>query len=509
MNTRILPSFRPSPDISWKTGFTPKEKKVLVISAIAAAILLVTAPPIGIAFTATVLIGFGIYWVFKKHTINKEDNVTPATAASATAAPAPAAESVTRVPAPATAPATAAPPVATPAPAAAESVARVPAPATAEPVLVPAPAAPAPAAAAANAETRCTLIGGFTPIWEVHFRYPEHYKSFKMAVMESALTLKLRFVDEKSFFLSGHAMKELENLLDSAEDKRLTSQFYNARRTFFRRKDRSYYFYDIWAKHPEKLPKLYQEIDLRSAEQELQKFLAVDINFFKDSPLKFDTCVETILTTRDFPGFIVGEIHMDVAPKKFLISRMKDFARLGVKTLFFEHIPHEAFQQDLDQFHNNGTMSQALRFYLTMLTNDFMRSKSPGYGYLEVVQEAQKNGIRVVAIDTEESYSYESDIELSNDRIVAMNYVANQIINQKKGDGKFVIFAGSAHTATYSIKNYLGHSQTPGLSEILGCPNIVIKGNHKTGQITEIANVEADYSRDESIKLHHLVVKVH
>jgi hypothetical protein len=75
MNTRILPSFSPSPDISWKTGFTQKEKKVLVISAIAAAILLVIAPPIGIAFTATVSIGFGIYWVFKKHKINEQDNV--------------------------------------------------------------------------------------------------------------------------------------------------------------------------------------------------------------------------------------------------------------------------------------------------------------------------------------------------------------------------------------------------------------------------------------------------
>lgn len=48
-----------------------------------------------------------------------------------------------------------------------------------------------------------------------------------------------------------------------------------------------------------------------------------------------------------------------------------------------------------------------------------------------------------------------------------MNYIAMQIINKEKGEGKFVVLTGSAHVTVFN-------ESVPGLSEILGCPNLVI-----------------------------------
>ena len=48
-----------------------------------------------------------------------------------------------------------------------------------------------------------------------------------------------------------------------------------------------------------------------------------------------------------------------------------------------------------------------------------------------------------------------------------MNFVAQQIIERERGDGKFIALMGYAHADTME--------GVPGMSQILGCPNVLIR----------------------------------
>ena len=174
------------------------------------------------------------------------------------------------------------------------------------------------------------------------------------------------------------------------------------------------------------------------------------------------------------PGIILGESHTEKSPKRFLIDNMHTLASNGVSTLYMEHILVEPHQKLLDAYANSpkdAPMPKELESYL--MRWDELARLGKNDGLTATVQSAKENGIRIIAFDTEAIYGLgrshkQSDLKSrDNSRFKAMNIAALQSL-ETHGDGKkFAFFVGSAHVV--ACQGVLG------LSELTGCPNMVIQ----------------------------------
>ncbi len=186
--------------------------------------------------------------------------------------------------------------------------------------------------------------------------------------------------------------------------------------------------------------------------------------------------IEEILIKQNFPGLFIGERHELYQAKEFLINNMMALKDAGVKTLFMEHLCYDIIQQDLDDYKSSKSteMPVILEAYLDSMDVGCgggigFQLRERDFGYKAVVKAAIQAGIRVVGIDTDASYraGYHSGWGSQGVvRIECMNYQANKIISQEFCDQKFVALVGNTHVSTTH--------KTPGLSEIMGYPNIVI-----------------------------------
>lgn len=230
------------------------------------------------------------------------------------------------------------------------------------------------------------------------------------------------------------------------------------------------------------LKKLVQN-DLRAAEEFSAAFKNADTFFETLSPtlVELDLPVDDpaklvikMLEDRKFPGVLIGEGHSDKNPKAMLIESMKSLKEAGVKTLFLEHLFFDTLQPDVDHYFSldpGAKMPAMLEAYLDYLDRGFHIGKDDPNGFKALVKAAHDNRIRVVGIDTSTSYAA-GRTAFGNegpDRIKVMNYEANRIIAEEAKGGKYVALMGSMHVST--------SEKVPGLSEILGCPNIVFIKN--------------------------------
>jgi hypothetical protein len=172
-------------------------------------------------------------------------------------------------------------------------------------------------------------------------------------------------------------------------------------------------------------------------------------------------------------GLIVGEVHEDKSPKQFLIDNMSLFKRAGVSHLFMEHLLKERHQVMLDEYFatpSNSNMPIELRLYLDSLDKE--RQLSGTASFTAVVESAKQHQIRIIAIDSEAIYGLGVANSLAGlnpsrtiERYAAMNMsMFEQFCNVP---GKFIAFVGSAHVATCE--------GVPGISELVGCPHIVVQ----------------------------------
>lgn len=173
-------------------------------------------------------------------------------------------------------------------------------------------------------------------------------------------------------------------------------------------------------------------------------------------------------------GLIVGEQHEHSSPKKFIIDNLDRLKQVGVTTLFIEHLFHETMQPLLEA----TKAPPLLDSYLKHLDREAgLKQGQPGFHQL--VTAAKAAGIRVVAIDNRDAYKANIsnsgigamvDEARNGDRYKTMNYVACSIIEKEKGNGKFIALVGNAHSTTCE--------KVLGLSEILGCPTILVEDAH-------------------------------
>jgi len=183
---------------------------------------------------------------------------------------------------------------------------------------------------------------------------------------------------------------------------------------------------------------------------------------------------------------VVSEAHSAIASKRLLVDNMQALAADGVKALFFEHLPSELHQADLDAFHEateGAPMPAGLEAAIKRLDDGHMRSMflpeemradharlTGRYGFRRVIEAAKSAGIGVIAIDCEASYGINpsegiggGDASLVKPRLQTMNYLAALTVQEYEasaGSGDWVALVGYQH----------GNSSegVPGVAELTG-----------------------------------------
>lgn len=163
-------------------------------------------------------------------------------------------------------------------------------------------------------------------------------------------------------------------------------------------------------------------------------------------------------------GLVIGENHSSIGSKQFLIENMEVLSKQRIKTLYMEHLLTDFHQADLDIFNRGGDLSEDLESYLKILDQGHDTDPAGEFTFLEVVKAAQKNHIRVQAIDCAASYRSARMMEVSrNYRQEMMNYFAKTVIDADqslRGAHNWIAFVGESHA-----NNWEG---VPGLSELEG-----------------------------------------
>ncbi|RON09396.1 hypothetical protein BK659_10725 [Pseudomonas brassicacearum] len=167
---------------------------------------------------------------------------------------------------------------------------------------------------------------------------------------------------------------------------------------------------------------------------------------------KFKDIIKTLFKRSQ--NLVIGESHNSVGSKQFLVENMSVLRKQKVKTLYMEHLLTDFHQADLDVFNRTGVMSEDLESYLKDLDAGFSTDPSEQFTFEQVVRTAQKNNIRVQAIDCLASYR-SSGIQGANInfRQKMMNFFARQVIGADqtaRGAHRWVALVGNSHANTYA-----------------------------------------------------------
>ncbi|MHC8383454.1 membrane-targeted effector domain-containing toxin [Pseudomonas sp. LB3P14] len=154
-----------------------------------------------------------------------------------------------------------------------------------------------------------------------------------------------------------------------------------------------------------------------------------------------------------FRGLVIGESHANIGSKQWLIDNMQALANKGVKTLYSEHLLTDFHQVALDNFARTSVMPRDLELYLRQLDDGHMTDPLQRYTFLNLVKEANRNGIRVQAIDCMASYRTEGmRIADPTARQKMMNFYAHTVIEADqtaRGPHNWVALMGNSHSNTY------------------------------------------------------------
>jgi len=164
-------------------------------------------------------------------------------------------------------------------------------------------------------------------------------------------------------------------------------------------------------------------------------------------------------------GLVTGESHAAIGSKQFLIENMPLLGKLKVRTLYMEHLLTDFHQTDLDEFASTGHMSDKLENYLKGLDTGHNTDPGGQYTFLGLVRAANRNNVRIQAIDCMASYRLEGmDNSSGTLRQKMMNYFARGVIQAdapaRGADSKWIALVGNSHANTYK--------DVPGLSELNG-----------------------------------------
>lgn len=154
-----------------------------------------------------------------------------------------------------------------------------------------------------------------------------------------------------------------------------------------------------------------------------------------------------------FNGLVIGESHADIGSKQWLIEHLPALARKGVKTLYMEHLLTDFHQAALDNFARTSVMPRDLELYLNSLDKGHLTDPLQRYTFLNLVKTANREGVRIQAIDCMASYRLEGMRGLEQTtRQKMMNFFAHTIIEADqtaRGPHKWVALMGNSHSNTF------------------------------------------------------------
>ncbi|VVP72511.1 hypothetical protein PS918_01434 [Pseudomonas fluorescens] len=154
-----------------------------------------------------------------------------------------------------------------------------------------------------------------------------------------------------------------------------------------------------------------------------------------------------------FRGLVIGESHAEAASKQWLIDNMQALANKGVKTLYAEHLLTDFHQAALDNFARTSVMPRDLELYLTQLDGGHLTDPMQRYTFLNLVKAANRNGIRVQAIDCLASYrlaGMKAAYPLARQKM--MNFFAHTVIEADQAAREphnWVALVGNTHSNTF------------------------------------------------------------
>lgn len=177
--------------------------------------------------------------------------------------------------------------------------------------------------------------------------------------------------------------------------------------------------------------------------------------------------IEKLYTQKS--GLVIGEAHVHRSSKQFLIKHMKRLKAEGVKTLYIEHLLTDLHQAELEAFFSTKKMPKSLKGYLRSQDGGQM----PGYRgdatYTNVVNAANKYGIRVRALDCTASYHVKG-MEGTNARELLFSYFANEVIKADQaalGPHKWVALVGTAHSDIFQ--------GVPGIAQLQDAVSLTVR----------------------------------
>ncbi|MNF39318.1 Dermonecrotic toxin [compost metagenome] len=160
---------------------------------------------------------------------------------------------------------------------------------------------------------------------------------------------------------------------------------------------------------------------------------------------------ETLLT--EYRGVVIGESHQAIASKQFLIANMKLLAKRGVRTLYMEHLLGDLHQADLDALFKTGKMSARLDKYLKSLDQGQRTDPTGVNTFANVVRAAQRQRIRVRALDCAVSYRLEGIEEPGSPvRQQVFSFYGSKVMRAEQAtntDQPWVALVGNTHSNTY------------------------------------------------------------
>ncbi|MHC8355627.1 membrane-targeted effector domain-containing toxin [Pseudomonas sp. LB3P81] len=164
------------------------------------------------------------------------------------------------------------------------------------------------------------------------------------------------------------------------------------------------------------------------------------------------------------PGLVIGQDSSGIGARQVLIDNLKALNKQKIKTLYMDHLFTDFHQADLDIFHKTGKMPPALERYLKALDTRFETDPAGPYSYTELVKTAQKNHIRVQAIDSLASRRFphmEGTTEASSRKM--MNYYSATTLRADqaaRGAHRWVALVDEGRASTFD--------KVAGLSELEG-----------------------------------------
>ena len=308
-------------------------------------------------------------------------------------------------------------------------------------------------------------------------RYNRVKEYFNQKIIELGLTNPLIFFDDKALRIDiGYGPKEILALFpDFFNHGEVFDETILGGVSFFGKSPLQYFLDDYIEEDYKDFLSAEKQRILSSASTEFTKSLAPkrkvnteETRGFKEAEL-IKKCFET------HTGLIVGEVHEHKSPKQFLVDNMPLFVSQGVTTIYMEHLLQERHQSLLDAYLHSApdaAMPRELELYLNYLDKE--RNLSGSATFTAVVQAAKNHQIRIVAIDSEAVYSIGvthslgdlGNTQATKERYSAMNMAMLDRYKEFNDGGKYIAFIGSGHVSTCL--------DVPGVSELLGSPNIVV-----------------------------------